>query len=304
MSYRLHDSYASLPRLSSPLLVVMLQGWIDASGAAHAAMQRLVAETGATTLVTFDADEFLDFRARRPTMELRQGINTGLVWPSTELMLGRDINDKEILLLTGHEPDTKWNRFADVVADLSRELGVRKMIGLGAYPFATPHTRAVNLSCTSPSSDVIGSLPYVRSSVDVPAGIEAVLEHVLTGRGIPSVGIWAQVPHYATSMAYPPATVALLGAVCDTGGVSLDVSAVRAEAGQPGVHVAAERRHVVATLLQHDRWQAELCEQRPAAREPFGGHGEVGDRVSDERVETQRHNECGRFERGDFFGAG
>lgn len=104
MSYRLHDSYASLPRLSSPLLVVMLQGWIDASGAAHAAMQRLVAETGATTLVTFDADEFLDFRARRPTMELRQGINTGLVWPSTELMLGRDINDKEILLLTGTSP--------------------------------------------------------------------------------------------------------------------------------------------------------------------------------------------------------
>ncbi len=257
MSYRLHDSYASLPRLSSPLLVVMLQGWIDASGAAHAAMQRLVAETGATTLVTFDADEFLDFRARRPTMELRQGINTGLVWPSTELMLGRDINDKEILLLTGHEPDTKWNRFADVVADLSRELGVRKMIGLGAYPFATPHTRAVNLSCTSPSSDVIGSLPYVRSSVDVPAGIEAVLEHVLTGRGIPSVGIWAQVPHYATSMAYPPATVALLGAVCDTGGVSLDVSTVRAE--------AAAHRERLDTLVAANPEHAQLLSQLESA---------------------------------------
>ena len=78
MSYRLHDSYHVLPRLSSPLLVVMLQGWIDASSPAHAAMNRLVKETGATNLLSFDADEYLDFRARRPTMELREGINTRL----------------------------------------------------------------------------------------------------------------------------------------------------------------------------------------------------------------------------------
>jgi hypothetical protein len=230
MSYRLHDSYTGLPTLTSPLLVVMLQGWIDASSAANAAMNRLVKETGATALLSFDPDEFLDFRARRPTMELRQGINTRLDWPSIELMIGSDINGKEVLLLTGHEPDSKWNHFSAVVGELATHLGVRKMIGLGAYPFATPHTRAVNLSCTSPSSDAIAALPYVRSSVDVPAGIEAVLEHVLTGRGIPSVGIWAQVPHYVTSMPYPPATAALLNAVCDTGGVSLDVSEVRAEA--------------------------------------------------------------------------
>jgi len=230
MSYRLHEGYAKMPNLSSPLLVVMLQGWIDASSAAHTAMQRLVKETGATTLVTFDADDFLDFRARRPTMELREGINTRLDWPSIDLMLGHDINQKEVLLLTGHEPDSKWNHFSAVVGELAERLRVRKMIGLGAYPFATPHTRAVNLSCTSPSSDAIVGLPYVRSSVDVPAGIEAVLEHVLTGRGIPSIGIWAQVPHYATSMPYPPATAALLTAVCDTGGLSLDVSDVRAEA--------------------------------------------------------------------------
>ena len=255
--YRLHESYAKMPRLSSPLLVVMLQGWIDASSAANAAMTRLVKETGATTLVTFDSDEFLDFRARRPTMELREGINTRLDWPSIDLMLGRDINDKEILLLTGHEPDSKWNRFASVVADLAEQLNVRKMIGLGAYPFATPHTRAVNLSCTSPSSDAIASLPYVRSSVDVPAGIEAVLEHVLTGRGIPSVGIWAQVPHYVTSMPYPPATVALLGAVCDTGGVSLDVSTARAE--------AAAHRERLDTLVAQNPEHAQLLSQLESA---------------------------------------
>ncbi|MGA1087548.1 MAG: PAC2 family protein, partial [Ilumatobacteraceae bacterium] len=256
-SYRLHESYSALPTLSSPLLVVMLQGWIDASSAAHAAMTRLIDVSGATTLVTFDADEYLDFRARRPTMELREGINTRLDWPSTEIMLGHDINGKELLLLTGHEPDSKWNQFATTVGQLATTLGVRKMIGLGAYPFATPHTRAVNLSCTSPSSDAIVGLPYVRSSVDVPAGIEAVLEHVLTGRGIPSVGIWAQVPHYATTMPYPAATVALLGAVCDTGGISLDVSAVRAD--------ASAHRERLDTLVASNPEHAQLLSQLESA---------------------------------------
>ncbi len=246
-----------MPTLSSPLLVVMLQGWIDASSAAHSAMTRLVNETGATSLITFDADEYLDFRARRPTMELREGINTRLDWPSTELMLGHDINGKEVLLLTGHEPDSKWNQFAAVLGNLSTELGVRKMIGLGAYPFATPHTRAVNISCTSPSSDAIAALPYVRSSVDVPAGIEAVLEHVLTGRGIPSVGIWAQVPHYATTMAYPAATVALLSAVCDTGGISIDISEARAE--------AASQRERLDTLVAANPEHAQLLGQLETA---------------------------------------
>ncbi len=257
MSYRLHESYTAMPTLSSPLLVVMLQGWIDASSAAHGAMTRLVSETGATSLITFDADEYLDFRARRPTMELREGINTRLDWPSTDLMLGRDINDKEVLLLTGHEPDSKWNQFAAAVGELASQLGVRKMIGLGAYPFATPHTRAVNISCTSPTSDAIAALPYVRSSVDVPAGIEAVLEHVLTGRGIPSVGIWAQVPHYATTMAYPAATVALLSAVCDTGGISIDISESRAE--------AASQRERLDTLVAANPEHAQLLGQLETA---------------------------------------
>lgn len=257
MSYRLHESYHTMPTLSSPLLVVMLQGWIDASAAAQAAMTRLLSETGATMLLSFDADEFIDFRARRPTMELRQGINTRLEWPSIDLMLGHDINDKEVLLLTGFEPDSKWNHFAEVVGTLAVQLGVRKMIGLGAYPFATPHTRAVNLSCTSPSLDMLASLPYVRSSVDVPAGIEAVLEHTLSARGIPSVGIWAQVPHYATSMPYPAATVALLGAVCDTGGISIDISTVRDE--------AAAQRDRLDSLVAANPEHAQLLGQLESA---------------------------------------
>ena len=58
----------SLPRPDRPLLVTMLTGWIDASGAAAAAIDLLATLTGAETVVEFDEDTFIDYRARRPIL--------------------------------------------------------------------------------------------------------------------------------------------------------------------------------------------------------------------------------------------
>jgi hypothetical protein len=216
--------------MREPLLVVAMEGWIDSSSAAQHAMELLVKEVGATAILTFDPDSFIDFRARRPTMELREGVNTRLVWSAPVLHHGRDINERDVLVLNGPEPDMAWNRFAGLVGDLAKKFGVRRMIGLGAYPYATPHTRTVYVSCTSPSADFVASLPYLKSSVDVPAGMEALLEHAMHARKIPAVGLWARVPHYVSAMAYPAATAALLGGVCDVGGISIDASEVRTQA--------------------------------------------------------------------------
>lgn len=218
------------PQIKDPLLVVMMSGWIDTSSAAGAAIDTVVKETSAVKIIDFDIDRFVDFRARRPVMELRDGVNTKLVWSTPEILLGKDINDKDVLLLTGPEPDTQWHLFAETVADISVQFGVRRMIGIGAYPFATPHTRAVYISCTSPDKDLVASLPYLKSSVDVPAGMAAAIEHSLHARKIPALGLWARVPHYVASMPYPAASAALLSALCDTGSISIDSSGMRDQA--------------------------------------------------------------------------
>ena len=100
--YDLHEE----PELVDPVLVVMLTGWIDAGGAAQLAMSTLEDECGARTIAAFDPDTFIDFRARRPVMELRDGINSNLVWPTIELKAGRDADGHDVLLLSGHEPDS------------------------------------------------------------------------------------------------------------------------------------------------------------------------------------------------------
>lgn len=219
-----------LPTLTDPVLVVMLTGWIDASGAAAAAMAALQEETDAIDLVSFDDDLYIDFRARRPILELRDGVATRLVWASPEMQYGQTAGGRDVVLLHGPEPDMAWHRFCATIGDLAEQLGVRRMVGLGAYPFATPHTRPVMLSATSPSRDVLASLPFRTNSVDVPAGMAAVLEQELHGRGIPAVGIWAQVPHYVASMSYPAASVALLDGLSTAAGITIAAEDLRREA--------------------------------------------------------------------------
>ena len=88
------------------------------------------------------------------------------------------------------------------------------------------------MSITAGTSELAASLPYLKNSVDVPAGIEAALEVHFTSLGIPAVGLWAQVPHYAANFPYPGATLSLLAALCDVAELSLDLNRAIREADQ------------------------------------------------------------------------
>ena len=217
------------PELVDPVMVVMLAGWIDAGGAARAAIETITEESEASPVAQLDDDVYIDFRARRPTMELREGLNSVLQWERITLSVGSDRTGRDLIVLAGPEPDMAWHRFTRVIGEFAEQLGVRRMVHLGAYPFATPHTRAARLSVTSPSQDVLAEVPFLRSSIDVPAGVAASLEHDLHGRGIASLGVWAQVPHYVSAMSYPAASIALLDGLREATGLVIDATELRNE---------------------------------------------------------------------------
>lgn len=200
----------SEPELDSPVLLVAVEGWIDAGGAAARAVEVLLETSESTTVATFDTDQLLDFRARRPTMHLAGGVNTGLTWSTIELRALRAPNGTDLLVLTGAEPDHAWISFADAVVALAQRFGCRMQVGFGAYPAGVPHTRPVQLSATTSTEELAESLGLIRGDIDVPAGIEAVLERRFHDLGVPAAGIWAQVPHYISAMRYPAAAARLI----------------------------------------------------------------------------------------------
>jgi len=259
--------HGDIPTLDRPVLVVMLSGWIDASGAAAAAVAAIDAACNTVPLATFDGDAFIDYRARRPTMELRDGVNTRLDWGDIQLKLGADHKGTPVLTLTGPEPDSQWRRFARAVTELAIQLDVYHMVALGAYPFATPHSRASRISVTSPSVDVVEALPFIKSTLDVPAGMTAVLEHALTEAGIASLGLWVQVPHYVSAMSYPGASVALLDGLRAVTGVDISVGTL--------AHDADIQRSRIDQLVAGNDEHGAMVHQLESAYDLVGEHADT-----------------------------
>jgi hypothetical protein len=202
--YRLAD----LPPLTAPVLIAAFDGWIDAAGASSAAADHLAAN-GAQA-ATFDGDVLYDYRARRPVLDIVDGTLTQVSWP--ELLLRRSrLGERDVLVLSGPEPDYRWRELADAVAEIAARVGVTEWVSLGAIPAAVPHTRPVPILATASRPGLLpeGLQQGPQGLLRVPSAALSVLELTVTGGGVPAVGLYAQVPHYVGGP-YPAATVALL----------------------------------------------------------------------------------------------
>ena len=245
------------PDLESPVLVMVLKGWIDAGLGADGAADILIDKLERRTIARFDADALLDWRARRPTMRLVDGINTQLTWEETELSWAKDASGNDVLLLLGNEPDHAWLAFSEQVVDLSLDLGTRMVVGLGAYPTPVPHTRPPLLAASASSEELAQGL--LQNSVDVPSGVQGMIERRAALRGLPAIGLWAQVPHYVAAMPYPAASLALLQGANRIGGLDLPIGDLAAQAdasrSRIGELIAQNPEH--AAMLQQLEAQAD-----------------------------------------------
>src|ERR1039457_169788 len=165
-----HIIFLADPDLNEPVLVIALEGWIDAGLGASNAI--------GTMLATFDTEYFIDQRARRPIARIIDGVTTELTWPEIQLRFGRDGDGADILFLVGPEPDFHWSDFVDVVTDAAGRFDVRLVVGLGAFPAPTPHTRPVRIIGTAPeaSAHLLPLVGAVTGELEVPAGISSALE--------------------------------------------------------------------------------------------------------------------------------
>ena len=198
------------PGLEDPVLLVHLDGWIDAGLAAANAVGTILEDLDTITVATFDTDLLLDHRSRRPTMTIDEGVVESLTWPAIELRAGTDLDGNAALFLIGAEPDHHWRSFADAVARLALHLGVTEAFALGAYPAPVPHTRKGRLVATAARRELARPIGIAPGRIDVPAGIDAAIQQACISSGLSMTGLWAQVPHYAAGMPWPEGALALI----------------------------------------------------------------------------------------------
>ena len=246
--------------LDRPALVVALDGWVDAGSAATTAAALMAA--GGEAVATFDADRLFDYRARRPTLEIEDGRLAEMTWPEFRIQLVRH-EERDLLILTGPEPDYRWPRLADAVVEVAVSLGVVEWVSIGAIPAAVPHTRAVPILGTASRPGLLkGDIrPGPEGLLRVPAALVSVLEMRAADAGITAVGYFAQVPHYVSGP-YPPAALALHRAVARHVEIALDSGPLGEESDQLRTRLDAATSVDDNTRGYVERLEAMVDEER------------------------------------------
>lgn len=213
------------PVLRQPVLIVSLEGFVDAGAVASTASMFLRHRWQSNLLARFDRDALIDYRARRPTAVVDNGEVRRIEWPDIELYAATLDGPRDALLLLGPEPDMAWEAFFAAVGDTCERLGVRSVVGLGAYPAAVPHTRPARIRQASngiPDAEVpdIGAITGYTG----PVGAGTAMQAALGERGIAAVGLWAEVPHYVAGAPNPAVALSMVRAVVAILGTSVDTT--------------------------------------------------------------------------------
>jgi predicted ATP-grasp superfamily ATP-dependent carboligase len=220
-------------------MVAVLDGFLDAGNAAVRAAQHLadLGEPG-RVVATFDVDEFHDYRARRPPMSFVRDHYEAYDAPRLVVRLLRDSGGTPYLLLTGPEPDNRWEAFARAVRRVVERFGVTRMVSMGAVPMAVPHTRPIAITHHANNPDLItGDSPW-RGELRIPSSAQALLELRLGEWGHDALGFVAHIPHYLAQLDYPKASAALLENVERAGRLTVDLSGLAAEADDREAEIA------------------------------------------------------------------
>ena len=249
------------PVLDAPVLIAAFDGWVDGGRAGTMAAEQLA--HGGRLVATFDSDALYDYRARRPALDIVDGKPIQLEWSELDLRAVQ-FGERDVLVLTGPEPDFRWHQLTDEIVALAEQLKVSSWVSLGAIPATVAHTRPVPVLGTA---SIEGILPPDVSAgpaghLRVPAALLSVLELAISRKAIPALGFFAQVPHYASG-AFPNAAIELIKHVGRYLDVEpplgdLPVKALETRALLDAAVSAEERTRTYVERLEHMADEAKL----------------------------------------------
>ncbi|MDH3247404.1 MAG: PAC2 family protein [Acidimicrobiia bacterium] len=213
------------PTLRNPIALMAFEGWGDAGESSSMAVRHLIDEFDAERLAIIDCDDFFDFQVRRPEIELDHEGTRDVRWPDCEVWAVRPFgSERDLVIVTGHEPHTRWKAFCRDVVTVLDTLGVGIAVTMGAFIGQVPHTLPVPLVGSSSRPDLLERHSLFTSGYEGPTGIVGVLNSVLNDAGFETLSVWAAVPHYLSNQEYPPGGLALLDKVLEIMDLRVDTS--------------------------------------------------------------------------------
>jgi proteasome assembly chaperone (PAC2) family protein len=260
------------PELRSPVLVCAFAGWNDAASAASTALEAVAASLDSKVVGRIDPEEFYDFQVNRPTIRLVEGATRQIDWPANTLLtVNVPAAERDLVLLSGVEPNVRWRTFAEAILAAAERLRVEMVITLGALIADVAHTRPVPITGLASDPELVEQLGFSRSNYEGPTGIVGVLHDACRRRDMTSASLWAAVPHYVAAVPNPKAALALLRRLEGLTGIAVEASELEdaterfEEQVDNAVSANPEIEELVRNLETSQEGEFELGQDVPSA---------------------------------------
>ena len=260
-----------------PVLLVALDGFVDAGHATRLAVAALRDDRETRPVATFDIDQLIDYRSRRPPLRFDTDRWAGYTPPVLDIVRLTDTADTPYLLLSGPEPDTQWERFCAAVAQLVERLGVRLVINLTAIPMAVPHTRPIGVTAHGTRSELTEGHEAWFATAEVPGSAVALMEYRLGQAGHDAMGFAVHVPHYLARAEYPQAARVLIDHVGLSAGLYLPTETLSkaAERAEEEIGEQVEASEEVKQVVEALERQYDAVASGRGERSSLGLGGEL-----------------------------
>jgi proteasome assembly chaperone (PAC2) family protein len=245
---------SSRPELRRPVLIAAFRGWNDGGQGATLGGGYLARQWQAESFAEIEPENFYDFQAVRPNVSLEEGLTRKLEWPANSFFHAPIPDaDRDAVILLGVEPNLRWKTFSQLVLDLAQELGIELVVTLGSLLADVPHTRPAPVSAAATDPALVEELGLEPSRYEGPTGIVGIILDLCRQAGIPSVSLWAAVPHYVSLAPSPRAALALCRRLGEVIGTDIDLAELE--------HASEEYTEQVTEAVASDADTASYVEE-------------------------------------------
>ena len=280
---------------SGRTLVVAFEGWNDAAESASMAAKFICEKLSADVVGTVDSEDYYDFQFTRPTVSYDENGTRELTWPTTEMcaasheVIAAQPEMAKVCVLIGTEPSRRWKAFTAEIMEMVEDREIDSVLFLGAMLGDVPHTRPISVVATSQNEGVRVQLDIERSHYEGPVGILSVLGMALEKAGIPTVALWASVPHYVHNAPSPKAALSLLIEVERLIGVQFEHGTLAEEAftWERGIDEVAETDEDMAGYITQLEKTRDEVESQAATGDALAMEFEKFLRAADDKNEEK-----------------
>src|SRR5947209_10152779 len=137
----------SPPRLKEATMIVALTGWMDGGSVSTGTVRQLMEGREIVEVARIESDPFYIYNFPgsmdgaslfRPEVKYVDGIVEEMSLPQNVFFAAPGDG---LVFFVGKEPNLKWQAFADCIFAVCKAAGVKRILFMGSFGGAVPHTR-------------------------------------------------------------------------------------------------------------------------------------------------------------------